>query len=160
MHRLLIPLAILAATAFNPAHADSDREVRVPLLAAYKQECGACHTAYAPGLLPVASWARLMDTLPRHFGADASLDAAMLKTLQTWLAHNAGTRRRAQEAQEAQEAPPEDRITRAPRFVREHRELAPEVWQRAAVGNASNCGACHTQADAGRYSEHDVRIPR
>lgn len=154
MHRLLTPLAIFAATAFNPAHADGDRETRVPLPAAYKQECGACHTAYAPGLLPQASWARLMDNLPRHFGADASLDSAVLKTLQTWLAHNAGTRRR------AQEAPPEDRITRAPWFVREHRKLASEVWKRAAVGNASNCGACHTQADAGRYSEHDVRIPR
>ena len=28
----------------------------------YKNECGACHMAYQPGLLPTASWTRVMAT--------------------------------------------------------------------------------------------------
>ena len=68
---MLLVLALMAASA----HADSDS--RVPLLPAYVQECGSCHVAFAPGLLPAASWQRLMADLGRHFGSDASLDAAV-----------------------------------------------------------------------------------
>ena len=57
----------------------------------YKQECASCHMAYPPGLLPAASWQRLMTSLPRHFGAEASLDPATQKSLSAWLAANAGS---------------------------------------------------------------------
>ena len=42
----------------------------------WKTECGSCHLAYPPELLPASSWRRIMAGLDRHFGADASLDAA------------------------------------------------------------------------------------
>lgn len=143
-------LALMALAA----QAEGDRAARVPLLPLYQQECGSCHTAYAPGLLPAASWQRLMGQLPRHFGSDASLDPAALKQLSGWLAQYAANGRR------AQQPPPDDRITRSEWFVREHRELPPEVWKRPSVGSASNCSACHSRTAEGRYSEHDVRIPR
>ncbi len=41
-----------------------------------KQESPACHTAYPPGLLPAASWRRIMGGLDRHYGSDASLEPA------------------------------------------------------------------------------------
>ncbi len=69
--------ALALVAALVPAHADGERAgMRVPLLPAYKQECGSCHLAYPPGLLPASSWQRLMGDLPHHFGTDASLDAA------------------------------------------------------------------------------------
>ncbi len=43
--------------------------------ASYEKECGACHYAFNPSLLPAASWAGLMTSLREHFGEDASLDA-------------------------------------------------------------------------------------
>ena len=55
-------------------------------------ECGACHVAYPPGLLPERSWRAVMDGLDRHFGADASLDAATRKTITEFLAANAANR--------------------------------------------------------------------
>ena len=57
--------------------------IKVP--PAYTQECASCHTAYPPGLLPAPSWRRLLNNLPRHFGTDASLDAATVRELSGWL---------------------------------------------------------------------------
>jgi hypothetical protein len=142
-------LAAAAAQADDPA-----RTARVPLLPKVQQECAACHLAYPPGLLPASSWSRLMNNLPRHFGTDASLDAATLREIDAWLqAHAAGGRR-------AATPPPEDRITRSAWFLREHREIGPAVWARPSVKSPARCTACHTGADQGDFDEHGVRIPR
>jgi mono/diheme cytochrome c family protein len=146
-------LAALAGLA-DPALADEQRGQRVPLLPQYKQECAACHIAYPPGMLPAASWQRLMNDLPRHFGTDASLDPESVRQLAGWLGANAGNNRR------VREAPPQDRITRSSWFVREHDEVAASTWKRPAIKSASNCIACHTRSDQGDFNEHDVRIPR
>lgn len=148
--------AVLLAAAFAAAtaSADGDRRAAVPLLPKYASECASCHVAYPPGMLPAASWHRLMQDLPRHFGTDASVDAATQKELSQWLTANAGTYKR------VREAPPEDRITRSAWFIREHRELSPATWQRPMIKSAANCAACHTEAEKGDFNEHSVRIPR
>lgn len=127
---------------------------RVPLLPKYQQECAACHVAYPPGLLPAASWQRLLSGLPHHYGTDASLDAASVQALSAWLAAYAGTYRR------VREEPPLDRITRSAWFVRKHDEVPASAWTRPAVGSAANCIACHTKAEQGDFNERSVRIPR
>jgi len=150
-----IALGLAAAALAHGTQADDGtRAARVPLLPQYQQECAACHVAYPPGMLPAASWQRLIDNLPRHFGTDASLDAATVKTLSTWLAAHAGTDKR------AREAPPEDRITRSAWFIREHDEVRAATWKLPAVKSAANCVACHTRADQGAFNEHDIRVPR
>lgn len=146
-------IALLAAAGWL-ASAQADGGARVPLLPKYQQECGACHVAYPPGMLPSASWQRVMANLPRHYGTDASLDAATVRELSTWLNTHAGTWKR------VSEAPPEDRVTRSAWFVREHREVASATWKLPAVKSPSNCAACHTQADQGDFRERNIRIPR
>jgi hypothetical protein len=47
---------------------EGDGAARTPLLAKHREECAACHSAYPPGMLPAASWQRVMANLPRHFG--------------------------------------------------------------------------------------------
>lgn len=130
----------------------------MPLLPKYQQECAACHFAYPPGMLPAASWERLMNNLPKHFGTDASLDPATLKEISSWLTAHAGAYKKVRE--QGRQPPPEDRITLSAWFVREHREVAAEVWKRPSVGRASNCAACHTTAAEGRFGERDIRIPK
>lgn len=149
----LFLLAALAAAAVVRADEDRPRAPAVQL-PKYRQECAACHLAYPPGMLPAESWHRLMANLPRHFGTDASLDAATVQELSTWLSANAGTGKR------AHVAPPEDRITQSAWFIREHDDLPPAVWKRAAIRSAANCAACHTRAEQGDFNEHTVRIPR
>lgn len=146
--------AVLPCLAIAASAIAGDRAGGTALLPAYRQECGSCHVAYPPRMLPAASWQRLLNGLPRHFGSDASLDAGEVKALSTWLGANAGTSRRA-----AQE-PPQDRITRSAWFVHEHDEVPPATWQLPAVKSPANCAACHTQADQGDFSERRLRIPR
>jgi mono/diheme cytochrome c family protein len=150
-----LALAALALACAAAAQADSGG-ARIPVLPKYQQECAACHIAYPPGMLPAASWQHLMGSLQRHYGTDASLDEASLREIGGWLQVHAGTYKR------VSEAPPQDRITQSAWFLRKHnaREVPPEVWKRPAVGSASNCAACHTQAADGRFNERDIKIPR
>lgn len=146
-------VAIAFALAVLPSIADGNL-MRVPLLPRYQQECAACHLAYPPGLLPAASWQRLMSGLDKHYGTDASLDEASVRQINGWLQSHAGTYKR------VNEEPPQDRITRSAWFERKHRKVAPEVWKRASVRSAANCVACHSGADKGDYGDDGVRIPR
>jgi hypothetical protein len=149
-----IALALATLTgAVTMAHADSGRRLPPTVPPAYTQECGSCHTAYPPGMLPAESWQRTMAGLDRHFGTDASLDAAAQREIGSWLRTHAGTMKR------AQEAPPQDRITRSAWFDREHRKVEPAVWRHASVKSAANCGACHAGADRGDYDEDQLRLP-
>lgn len=127
---------------------------RVTAPSAYVQECGACHVPFPSRALPAASWQRLMANLPRHFGTDASVDAATAAQLSAWLQANAASGRR------ADDSPPQDRLTRSAWFVREHDEVPAAVWRSAAVGKATNCAACHTRAAEGRFGEREIRLPR
>lgn len=150
-----LPLLCAALAAFTaaatPAHADG-HAARVPPSPKYAQECGSCHVPYPPGLLGAASWQRVMGSLQRHYGSDASLDAADRSEIGAWLQAHAGSGRR------VQDAPPEDRLTRSAWFVREHDEVEPATWRR--VKSASACEACHTGAAQGSFREREIRLPR
>lgn len=155
LRRVLAGLAAAAGLAQSAAvSADGGRAPFAPAPPKYKEECGACHVAYPAGLLPAASWPRLMAGLQRHYGTDASLDPALAKELSAWLAANAGTHKR------VREVPPEDRITRSAWFLRKHDEVAAATWKLPAVKSAANCAACHPQADQGDFNERRIRIPR
>jgi hypothetical protein len=132
----------------------------------YAEECGACHMAYQPGLLPGAAWRRIMapDALAAHYGDDASLAPALRQDLTEYLTGNAaeqanGSRSRAF-AVGRSEADGLPRITATRYFRNEHHEIpARMVSGNTQVGSFSNCNACHTGADEGVYNEHRVRIP-
>ena len=150
MNQTTLAVLLLAASQLALA----DKTPSVPLLPAYQQECAACHIAYPPGMLPAASWQRLMGNLQNHYGTDASLDAATVKQLSVWLNTHAGTYKR------VSAPPPDDRITRSAWFIREHDEVSAATWKRPAVKSAANCAACHTQADQGDFRKRNIRIPR
>jgi hypothetical protein len=98
VHQALFGLLVAIAINHPAAADDEQRAARVPLLPKYQQECAACHVAYSPGMLPAASWQRVMHNLPHHYGTDASLDPATVKQLATWLTAYAGTDGRVREA--------------------------------------------------------------
>ena len=49
---------------------------RLPDNKAWRDECGSCHVAYHPTLLPARSWKALMDRQDDHFGDKLGLDDA------------------------------------------------------------------------------------
>ncbi len=150
--RRILTGLMFASCFAGAAFADSGK--RLPLLPAYQQECASCHAAFPPGMLPAASWNRVMNNLKRHYGVDASLDAATANEISAWLATNAGTYKR------VREEPFLDRLTLSAWFIGKHREVSAATWKKPAVKSAANCAACHTQADKGDFNERNIRIPR
>jgi len=125
--------ALLLALAALPAAAD---DVRVPPNPAYMNECGSCHVAYPPQLLPASSWKQLMGQLDRHFGSDASLDPALRAEIERFLSHYAG-----------RGGGTGLRITETRWFLKEHRNEIP------AGKNPADCAACHAGAEKGIYED-------
>lgn len=152
-HLLFPAIALLLATAATTGHADGGRTMPASVPPAYTEECGACHVAYPPGMLPTQSWQRIMAGLDRHYGTDATLDPAVFRQLDAWLQAHAGTYKR------VAEAPPGDRITRSAWFTRKHHDIDAATWALPSVKSAANCSACHTGADQGRFDDDHLRMP-
>ena len=125
--------------------------------AVVKAECGSCHLAFSPAMLPASSWKRMMGELPNHFGEDASVDAATAATIEAYLTANAadtGGRtfsRKLLRGVSAASAP--QRITELPKWISEHREVSPREWTSKDVRSKSNCVACHRDAERGFYED-------
>lgn len=129
----------------------------------YAEECGACHFAYQPGLLPSASWSKMMAGLDDHFGDNAELEPAVQDELTSYLVNNAadraGARLSVKIARSVGNTAPL-RITEVPYIRQDHRELPDRLVKgNPKVGSLSNCQACHTTAEKGIYEEHGINIP-
>lgn len=122
-----------------------------------RDECGSCHLAYAPSMLPARSWKRLMDGLDRHFGTDAgvapTVAAHIGRYLEEGAADTGGARygRKLIRGISPQGAPL--RITELPKWTHEHDKLAAADWKSKDVGSKANCAACHVGAERGYYDE-------
>lgn len=139
--------AVISVLLLGAAVANADELERVPPVtnAAALKECGACHLAYQPQLLPAESWQRLFGQLDDHFGEDASLDDVTRQEILDYYLVGAG-----------RQAQPESaplRITELGWWVRAHRpgEVREADWAKARF--KGNCTACHRQADQGVYEE-------
>lgn len=153
-------LAALTATALTAQAKYNGEDRGRPTMPAevntkWQAECGDCHMAYPPGLLPAASWKKVMAGLDKHFGTDASLSAADAKEITDYLVKYPSNR------WDSSAAPL--RITDGEWFKAKHYnkgEIAPDVWKRESVKSPGNCIACHTGAEKGDFNEHNIRIPK
>lgn len=122
-----------------------------------KNECGSCHHAFAPSMLPASSWQRMMGELKNHFGDDASVDVTTAAKITSYLTANAAdTGGRAYSGKllngvAMNHAPL--RITELPKWVREHRKVPDWEWKHKDVRTKANCMACHADAERGYYNE-------
>jgi cytochrome b len=134
----------------------------VTLLPTYRKACGACHTAHHPSLLPAATWQNLLSGLDAHFGEDASLPPLTQAEIAAFLGANASETFDTEAAVRFRPRSPAEplRITATAYWVRKHSSVAPEVYRRPAVGGKANCGACHEDADTGRFDDHRIHIPK
>lgn len=171
IHKGLIGLliAFLLSLVCVTTYADDDEgyrhaDVRPVDNSEYKNECGACHFAYQPGLLPSRSWKKLMASLDSHFGEDASLDADVTKRLTDYMVRNAADksdyRRSRSIANSLTESETPLRITDLRYFRADHREIPLRMYRdNSRVKSLSNCNACHRTAADGNYSERNIQIP-
>ncbi len=165
---LLVSGSVLADDNFwlwlvNPLR---QKEVKPVDNKAYQEECGSCHFAYPPGLLPAKSWAKLLDekALNDHFGESASLDKDTLKEIYDYAMENSAEKswykrsRKIALATEEGDAPL--RITDVRYIKRKHHDIPDKMVKgNKDVKSLSYCNACHTKADKGIFDNDTVSIP-
>jgi len=158
---LMFAVVVLLGGMVSVAHADDDDDGdhehghrAVVSNAKWQAECGSCHVAFPPRLLPAESWHAMMSGLDKHFGSDASLEASDALEIGAFLEQHAGTRKRESTVK------PLLRITETRWFMHEHDDVPTGVWKNPKVKNPSNCAACHTRAESGDYRERNIRMPK
>jgi hypothetical protein len=142
------------------------KEVQPVTNKTYQEECGSCHFAYPPGLLPGKSWVKLLDekALNDHFGENASLEKDVLKEISDYALENAAEKsnfkrsRKIALATEEGDAPL--RITEVRYIKRKHHDIPEKMIKgNNDVKSLSYCNVCHTKADKGIFDNDTVSIP-
>jgi cytochrome c553 len=174
MTRLLLALALAASFA---AGAADDRfmkktpdsmmgflAVRDPV---YLKECGTCHFAYSPGLLPARSWVLHLDRMAtgKHFGESVQLPPATRAQIQEYLTRNAADvspyegSKTFMEGVKASQTP--YRLTGVRLFKEMHTVIHEVIAtkNKVKVRSITNCNACHRKADEGSFGNDELYIP-
>jgi Dihaem cytochrome c len=112
---------------------------------AFRQECGACHWAYLPELLPAHSWQKITSDLSHHFDQNASLDASTTRQITDYLTRHAadapGANHSFMRGLSASDAPL--RVTDTPLWRAIHEEINPLAFTQPRVKTKANCMGCH-----------------
>lgn len=153
--------ALLASGGFSEG---GDKQMPTVANAKWKAECSGCHMLYHPGLLPERSWNKMMFGLDKHFGENASLDAATRDEISRFLALNSADKQDNRRSNRLNQSIPASatplRISETRYFTSKHDEVSATTFKRKGIGSATNCVACHQAAEKGDFSESQIRIPR
>ena len=131
----------------------------------YAKECGTCHFAYSPGLMPARSWVRVLDRMDQHFGESLRLDPATRAKLQAYLSANAADVSPYEGSKTFMERIPASLTPRRLAGVPVFREMHTVIHEvistktKVKVRTVTNCNACHTKADEGSFGNSELYIP-
>ena len=159
MKRLALPLCLAIGIVGSGARAEEGLVVPPVEHVATLKECGACHLAFPPQMLPARSWKKLMGDLANHFGESAVLPQATRAEIAAYLAANAGDAAISKHGRlfmrgiDATQTPL--RITQTPFWQAAHEEVAAAAFLSDAVKTPSNCAACHRAAAKGVFGESE-----
>ena len=161
---LAIPLLWLSAPTFSATAQTTGHANKQSASTLYKEECASCHMAYPAELLPARSWKKILNSLDKHFGDNATLDPATLHTLSQYLQDNSADGGDSRRGRKILRTITGDntplRITETPYIRGKHHEIpARYITGNPQVKSLSNCVACHQGAERSSFHEHDVRIP-
>lgn len=129
----------------------------------YDEECGACHLAFHPTLLPERSWRALMAAQADHFGEDLMLEPPAVAGLLLFMAENAAETGMSEPAYKINRSVPPDaaplRITETGYWKQKHADIPRRVWDQANVHGPADCAACHLDAAEGTFEDAAMRLP-
>ena len=137
----------------------------VPTDPSYIKECKGCHFLYSPGMLPGASWTRMMVRPDKHFGEDLRLAAGTRDAVTRYLVDNAADKSPYLGSEifmdRVNPNNPPWRIQNVPRIRTSHRVMDEMIAinTRVRVKNFVNCDACHQAAAKGDYSLEEINVP-
>ena len=126
--------------------------------AQWQHECGSCHLAFHPSLLPVRSWQAML-AQQDHFGEDLALDPAIVAALSSYAGAHSAEHAETPTAWKIASRTPADstplRITDIAYWKRRHADVTEADWQRV---NKVDCGGCHLDADLGTFEPGAIHI--
>lgn len=133
--------------------------------ATYVKECGACHFAYSPGLLPARSWELHMSRLERHFGESVNLAEPARSAIHRYLTENAADRspyagsKIMMERVDPKSTP--YRFNDVPLYREMHRIVLEviSIKSKLKVRTLTNCNGCHQYAPEGSFGNSELLIP-
>ena len=138
----------------GPELADNER---------WREECGSCHLAFHPSLLPERSWRQMLQEQANHFEEDLFLEADTAAELEDFLVKNAAEQAATEAAWKINRSIPENEtplaITQTAYWKQKHGELPKAIWQTDLVKGKSNCAACHLDANEGTFEDGAMRLP-
>lgn len=177
----LTAMAVIAASALalplTPARAEDgflartfsierNKEVRPVTHKGYAEECSSCHYAYPPGLLPEASWRKLLaaPALSDHFGENIEMKEALRAELLAYAVANAADHSDAKRSRKMMssigDGPAPLRITEVPYIQRKHQEIPEKLVKgNPKVNSLAQCDTCHVDAKNGNLDDDTVVIP-
>ena len=130
----------------------------------WREECGDCHIAFHPTLLPARSWNAIFKNQHEHFGDDLDLDEETLAELKKFHLDNSAESGLTEPAHKINRSIPADqtiiRITETKYWKKKHHEIDDKYWQSEKVKSKTNCAACHLDAEKGTYEDSDMRLPK
>ena len=128
----------------------------------YIEECGGCHFAYQPELLPSGSWKKIMAGLDDHFEDEIEIDTESINVITEYLISNSAEKssaKRAVKIVRSLRGRTPIRISEIPYIIEKHDEVDPKIYNRESIGSLANCTACHITAEKGIYDDDNVVIP-
>lgn len=138
--------------------------VTLPDNETWRTECGSCHQAYHPQLLPARSWQLMLAQQDDHFGESLGLDEATIAELLQFHEANAAERPLMETAwymtHTLQPAESPLRITETPYWRKMHSDIPETIWREPQVNGRGNCAACHTDAERNTFSDAAMRLPQ
>jgi cytochrome b len=129
----------------------------------WRKECGDCHLAFHPTLLPARSWQKMMAEQDKHFGESLGLDDATLKVITRFLVDNAAEAGLSEPARKINASVPvgdtPQHIVETRYWKRKHDEIDAAYWKDPKIKSKINCGACHLDAEQGTFEDSGMRLP-
>ena len=123
----------------------------------YKEECGACHLAYPPPLLPEQTWTAIMDGLDDHFDDNAEVDDDTATHILSYLHEHALGKGLPSTMSKMMRNLPENpplRITEFPAFIDAHALIKEQLEiDEFKEGFLSPCADCHRQASVAIFDK-------
>jgi len=136
----------------------------LPDSAQWRDECGSCHFAFHPTLLPKRSWQAIFKDQHEHFGDDLDLDEDTYQELLAFHVENAAESKLSEPAhkvllfEDPNSVP--IRVTDTKYWKHKHEDIDDVYWKSKKVRTKGNCTACHLDAKQGTFEDSDMRLPR
>ena len=128
----------------------------------YHKECGECHSAYSPFLLPKKSWEKVLGKLDNHFGekiTEANITKSEQLSIKEFLLANSAESSTREVSVKIMDSLGDRRpkaITKTPYWRERHKDIPKSAYKDKDIKDKSNCKACHRDFEYGNLDDMNI----